>query len=94
MSNFMEVLRTNRLPESEAPPKTPYTKLYDYDGSGNLIYEGFSKSVNNAATSAALWAIKQYAYATVAGSSVVSASKWAQGGETKVWDSRAGYTYQ
>lgn len=77
--------------ESEAPPRTAFTKRYDYDGSGNLIYEGFAVSRLNPLTSDSVWAIKKYTYA---GGSL-SLSQWASSGAAvNVWDNRAAGSYQ
>lgn len=75
---------------SDAPSNTPYQKLYDYDGSGNLIYEGWA--ISGAASSAALWAIRKN---TFDGSSRITASQWAGGdtAQTNIWDNRVSLSY-
>ncbi len=78
-------LYPQRLIESEAPPRTQYTSRYDYDGSGNLIYQGFAISRRNPLTSDAVWAIKKF---TITGSNT-TLSQWSLGGESSIWDNRA-----
>lgn len=78
---------TDRI--AAAPPATPYKKLYAYDGSGNLEYEGWAAP--SAATSAAAWAIKKNTY--TAGN--LTSELWADGNtvEDNVWDDRVSLTY-
>lgn len=89
----MPTIPSVRLPESEAPPKTGFTKQYDYDGAGNLIYEGFSMAVWGSATSAAQWAIKKNTYN---GSNQLTASQWCNGSTSflNVWTNRTSLSYQ
>ena len=72
-----------------APPSEAWTKLYDYAGGSNLIYEGFAKS--GQATSAAVWAIKQYSYT----GNNLTEEAWAGGSSapTNIWDNRASLIY-
>ncbi len=90
----MTINTSQKLFENEAPPRTPYHKVYDYNAAGAIIYEGFAQSRQAPATSAAFWAIKSYTYATVLGNVVLVSSQWALGGETNIWDNRAGLTYR
>lgn len=81
---------------SDAPPEVAYTKRYDYDGSSNLIYEGWAKASLNAATSAASWAIKKYTY-TTSNLTLVQWSPLDSFGipkENQTWDDRAAGTYK
>lgn len=75
---------------SDGPPETPYLVLYDYDGSNNLIYQGFATP--GTATSAAAWAIKKN---TFSGSNLTM-SQWANGksNQENIWDARADLTYK
>lgn len=82
-------VKPQRLIESEAPPKTQYTNMFDYDGSGNLIYQGWAQSLGAPLVTGAVWAIKKFTYSTVAGNSVVTLVQWATGGETNIWNNRA-----
>ncbi len=88
----MQTISSQKLVESEAPPKTPYTKRFDYDGSGNLIYEGFAWAAGNFATSVANWAVKKYTYN---GSNQLTLVQWANGASTQnnIWDNRAALSY-
>lgn len=72
----------------QAPPQA-YQKRYDYDGSGNLIYVGWSQS--GFASSTANWAIKKITQ----GANGPTLEQWA-GGVTdmiNIWDDRATLTY-
>lgn len=76
---------------SDGPPDAAYTKRYDYDGSSNLIYEGWAKASLGAATSAASWAIKKYTY-TGSNLTLVQWSPLDSFGipkEASIWDNRA-----
>lgn len=81
-----------RLNINDSPPKTAYTKRYDYDGSGNVIFEGFAQSIINPLPGGAVWAIKAYTYTA----SAVTLVQWALGtsAEKNIWDNRAGLTYK
>lgn len=59
-------------------------QLYDYDGSGNLIYRGVN-AIHGAATSAATWLIQKYTY----GSDGITAVEKLVG----AWDSRSGLSW-
>lgn len=76
---------------ADAPPEA-WTKRYDYDGSGNLIYEGWAPAFTGAATSAAVWAIRKFTYS----GSNLTTIQWADGDErnNNVWDNRASLTYK
>ena len=79
----------NPSAESDVPPPIALQKQFDYDGSGNLIYEGWAAP--GLATSAAVWAIKQNTYS----GANLTAVKWAVGDSafTNIWDNRAGLSY-
>lgn len=66
-----------------------YTEKHAYDGNGIEIYQGWASP--GTATSSAGWAIARYSYS----GTMVTAKEWADGTTafTKIWDSRAGYTY-
>lgn len=72
-----------------APPQNAYIKEYAYDGSNNLIYEGWA--VPGTATSAAKWTIRQYNYT----GGLLTSALWADGNiaQDNVWDNRASLTY-
>lgn len=72
-----------------APPANAYQKLYAYDGSNNLIYEGWA--LPGAASSDAKWAICKYTYS----GSNQTGGQWANGSteEVNIWDNRASLTY-
>lgn len=76
---------------TEAPPAVAYTKRYDYDVDGNLIYEGWAQSAIGLATSAAVWAVRRHTYA----SGKLTVSEWASGrrAEKFKWDDRGTLTY-
>jgi len=77
------------LPES--PPSVCYTRIFDYDVGGNLIYEGWARAQLNAPTSRPCWAIR----ATTYGAAGPLAQRWA-GGDSKeqwIWDARATLSY-
>lgn len=88
----MTNILSQKLIEGEAPPKTAYTKRYDYDGSGKLIYEGWAWAGANVATASASWAIKLYTYT---GTNLVLI-QWANGNssQSNIWDNRTTLTYQ
>lgn len=74
-------------------PATAYTRIYDYDGSGNMIYEGWAQSIINPATSQSVWAIRKYTYNV---SNYLTNVQWAAGStsESNIWDNRASLSYQ
>jgi hypothetical protein len=76
----------------DAPSATPYTRRFDYDGSGNLIYEGWARAQGNPASSSPVWAIKKYTYT----SGNITLAQWASGNsaEKQIWDNRAALSYQ
>lgn len=73
----------------DAPPVEAWKKVYDYDGSGNCIYEGWAAP--GTATSAAKWAIIKRTYSGTS----VTVEQWAGGATTAVniWDNRASLSY-
>jgi len=80
---------------NSASTQYPYSRedlqtLREYDGDGNLLYEGLARP--GASTSAAEWQIRKFTYNAA---NKVTSIKFA--GSTneysKVWDDRAGYTY-
>ncbi|MGA2714514.1 MAG: hypothetical protein ABSG41_15525 [Bryobacteraceae bacterium] len=89
----MPAMLSMKLVESDAPPKTGFTMRYDYDGSGNLIYQGWSPAQWASATSAAAWAVKKYTYD---GSNRLTLAQWANGcaDSVNIWDNRTTLSYQ
>ena len=79
------------IAETDAPPRTGWDHRPDYDGDGNLLYEGWAPT--GSATSAAAWVIKGYSYDT--GKLILT--QWATpcvGGDKSLsgaaaWDDRA-----
>lgn len=65
-------------------------QLFDYDVSGNLIYQGWSQP--GQATSASTWRLKKLTYN---GSNQLTNIQYASGSPsfTFVWDNRTSYTY-
>jgi len=61
----------------------------DYDGSGNIIYQG--KALPGASKASAVWQIKKLVYS----GSNVSDIQWADGDILfdNIWDNRAGLSY-
>lgn len=88
----MKGMGVNPDSSGTAPPVVAYSKKMDYDGSGNLIYTGWAKSVSGLATSAAVWAIQKN---TFDGSNQQTDIQWADGNtnEDNIWDNRASLTY-
>lgn len=76
-------------PSSGAPPADPYTKRYEYDGAGNLVYEGWAKA--GVGINDPYWAIRFYT--TVGG--FVTLIQWANGnsGQQNKWVDRASIPY-
>ncbi|MDE2015951.1 MAG: hypothetical protein KGJ89_04995 [Patescibacteria group bacterium] len=70
-------------------PQASYTMLFDYDGSGNLIYLG--RAGIGSLTGNPVWQIKKLNYS---GSNMTSI-QWAGGNEsfTNIWDNRASLSY-
>ena len=73
----------------DGPFRSQYTKKYDYDVDGNLIYEGWAAV--GSATSAAVWSVKKYVYST----SNLTSEVWADGNvdSDNIWDNRTSLTY-
>ena len=71
-------------PSAGAPSQDPYTRVYDYDGSGNMIYEGWAKAGVQPTDS--YWAIRRYVYS----GSQLTRSDWADGNSAQDnrWDTR------
>lgn len=69
---------------------TTFTNKFDYDGTGNQIYIGWSQP--GSASSDSTWRIMQQ---TFNGSNQLTDIKWPSGSTafSFVWDSRATYTY-
>ena len=69
-----------------------YSKLYECDANGQVLYEGFSLSSRNPQAADALWAIRAYTY----GANGITSSKWSNGttAEDCVWNNRAALTYK
>jgi len=63
--------------------------LLDYDGNGQLIYQG--KAAIGSASSTASWQIKKLAWT----GGQMSSMKWADGNDDfdNIWDNRAGLSY-
>jgi trans-2-enoyl-CoA reductase len=76
----------------EAPPGQGYTKRYDYNANGQLIYEGWAKTALNASVNAAVWTIRAYTYT----GNNLTFSGYANGttAENQIWANRATLTYQ
>ena len=66
-----------------------YTKRFDYDGSGNILYAGLAAP--GTASSAAAWAIRRYTYV---GANLVLVD-WAGSNNSlvNVWNDRAALQY-
>ena len=66
-----------------------YTKRFDYDNDGNILYKGSAKA--GTTTSSAFWSISKYYYANGNLLSVL----WADGNtlEDNIWDNRTSLTY-
>lgn len=66
------------------------TQTLDYDGEGNLIYQGEAEA--GSAKSSPVWAIKKFTYD---GNGALIDVQWANGSTDKVniWDDRASLTY-
>lgn len=73
----------------DAPPQDAFDIRYDYDGSNNLIYEGWAAP--GSLTTDAVWAIRKMTYT---GTNVVL-KQWANGNtaQANVWNNRASLTY-
>lgn len=77
-----------------AAPVNPLTQLFDYDGSGNLIYIGWAPLGSTGASAA--WAIQKNTYN---GSSQLTQTQWANPAGpyltlySNVWNNRASLTY-
>ena len=71
------------------PAETKKKNALDYDGSGNLIYQG--QAVPGSAKSAAVWKITKFTYS---GSNLTD-TEWADGNhyEDNVWNDRASLSY-
>ena len=82
-------LQVQHVATMNARPAVAELYMADYDGSGNLIYEGWADP--GTATSAALWVIKRYVFT---GSNLTSYS-FADGNASadNIWDNRASLTY-
>jgi len=78
---------------TEAPTANPYTKLMDYDGNGNLLYEGWARA--GSMTSQPVWAIKRHQFKGFGGNLREWRADWANGAssQTNVWDNRATLSY-
>lgn len=82
------------MPSSEIWPfilgQDNYLVLFDYDASGNVIYQGWATP--GSSTSATVWRIKQLNYN---GSNQITSIKWPSGSPAFgfAWDSRTTYTY-
>ena len=72
-----------------APTSNPFTRMYDYDGSGNMIYEGWA--VPGTPASSPAWAIRKYTYS----GGLLQTSQWAYGTSALsfVWNNRASFPY-
>lgn len=88
------------FPPPEGPSSIAFSTRYDYDGAGNLIYQGWALATqpNQAApaaplSSAAIWTIKRYTYN---GSNQLTKAEWANGNNNamNIWDDRAALNYQ
>jgi YD repeat-containing protein len=73
-----------------APTANPYTRVYDYDGSGFLLYEGWARA--GIVDTAPFWAIRRYEYD---GSGRLLRATWADGNSAQdnAWNNRASLTY-
>lgn len=80
---------------TEAPTANPFLILYDYDGNGNMIYQGWAKA--GSMTGQPVWAIKRFQYgnpnSAIAGKCL--RQDWANGtsSQINVWDNRATLKY-
>jgi len=83
--------------QSDGPSLIGYTNLFDYDGNGNLIYQGWALSYqsNGGSPNAAsgIWSIKKFTYN---GSNQITTIQWANGQPSliNVWNNRASLNYQ
>lgn len=75
---------------SDVPSAAGLQKRYDYDGSNNLIYEGWA--MPGELSSAASWAIVKNTYT----GSNLTQSQWCAGNPelVNIWDNRAALTYK
>lgn len=75
---------------ADAPNAAGLQKRYDYDGSNNMIYEGWASP--GALSSQARWAIVKYSL--VGSNTVLSQYPTITGPEmTAIWDNRAALAY-
>lgn len=79
----------------DGPGGVPYTKLFDYDGGANVVYEGWARSERNpnANKDKAIWFIKKYTY-DVAGNVTLIQTALGNTNESHIWDNRAALTYK
>lgn len=98
------------FPLADGPSLVAYTTLYDYDGSGNLIYQGWAYSgpqpgPNNAGAQASTTpaggplvgaALWAIKKYTYNGSNQLTQAQWANGtvSFTNVWNNRSSLSYQ
>jgi putative AlgH/UPF0301 family transcriptional regulator len=80
----------------QGPPIDGFTVLYDYDGSGNLIYQGWARSIVAGGPVAAnkVWIIQKNTYNV---SNLLTQQQWANGLAPNVlnaWSERTTLTYQ
>jgi hypothetical protein len=84
-------MTVDALPES--PPIDGFTKLYDYDDNGNLIYEGWARAQLGASQSGAFWVIRRNTYN---GGNQLTTQQWANGNTQTlvIWANRTTLSYQ
>jgi hypothetical protein len=85
-------MNTPSIKTESLPPQFAVSKLYDYDATPNLIYEGWAKS--GSLPSSPVWAIKKYVYV----GANLTQELWANVIEGRVtnnniWDNRVNLIY-
>lgn len=92
----MATLNAHKLIESEAPPRTAYSNLYDYDGNGNLIYQGWAVSAQTPNAATAMWAVKKFVYTLTSGIYYLTSTQWANGSSSaaNIWNNRTSLSYK